>query len=268
MKWVRFEKGGRAQYGLLNGNTITATSLELRDVLAGKKADKTGEYAVKDVRLLSPIARPGKIACIGQNYWDHCREQGKEPPSKPIIFSKFASCIIATGDYISWSPEVTQMVDFEAELAVIIGKTASRVKEADALNYVFGYTTANDVTARDLQKGDGQWVRGKSLDTFLPLGPVMVTADEIPNPQNLKIRTELNGQVMQNSNTSEMIFNVAHLIHYCSQAFTLEPGDILMTGTPDGVGMYRNPQVFMQKGDRIMVEIEGIGRLENICTTF
>jgi 5-carboxymethyl-2-hydroxymuconate isomerase len=160
---------------------------------------------------------------------------------------------------------LTQQVDFEAELAVVIGKTARHVSEADALDAVFGYTAANDVSARDLQFGDGQWVRAKSLDTFCPLGPVLVTADEIPDPQDLAIRCELNGQVVQESTTHEMIFGVAALVSFCSQAFTLEPGDVILTGTPHGTGAFRDPKLFMQNGDTVAVEIERIGRLVNPC---
>jgi 2-keto-4-pentenoate hydratase/2-oxohepta-3-ene-1,7-dioic acid hydratase in catechol pathway len=196
---------------------------------------------------------------------DHCRETNTPPPERPLLFTKFTTAMTGPRDDIVWSTELTSEVDFEAELAVIIGKSCRRVTEGDALDYVAGYTAANDVSARDVQLGDGQWVRGKSLDTFCPLGPAFVTSDEIPDPQNLAIRSILNGEIMQDSNTNLMIFSVASVIAFCSQAFTLEPGDIILTGTPHGVGLGRDPKVYMNDGDMIVVEIEGIGRIENRC---
>ncbi len=265
MKWVRVEYAGAPAFGVLEGDTVVVTSLAWADVLAGRQPDSVARLPLAGARRFAPLGRPGKIVAIGQNYWDHCREQNVPPPERPIIFTKFTTAINHPDGVISWSPALTQQVDFEAELAVVIGTAARQVSEADALNHVFGYTAANDVTARDLQFGDRQWVRGKSLDTFCPLGPVLVTADEVPDPQRLALRSELNGQVMQDSHTGEMIFGVAHLIAFCSQAFTLEPGDVILTGTPHGVGVFRDPPVFMQHGDTITVEVEGIGRLTNTC---
>jgi 2-keto-4-pentenoate hydratase/2-oxohepta-3-ene-1,7-dioic acid hydratase in catechol pathway len=265
MKWVRFNRNGTPSFGVLNNDTIVSTSLAWTDILAGRKPDSGPEFNLNRVRLLAPVERPGKLIAIGKNYWDHCRETNSPPPDWPIIFTKFPTAIIGPGAAITWSAALTREVDFEAELGVVIGRTARRVAEADALDYVFGYTAANDVSARDLQFGDGQWVRGKSLDTFCPLGPALVTAGDIPDPQQLAIRCELNGATMQDSNTSEMIFNVAHLVSFCSQAFTLEPGDVIVTGTPHGVGAFRDPKVFMKHGDQIVVEIGGIGRLANPC---
>jgi 2-keto-4-pentenoate hydratase/2-oxohepta-3-ene-1,7-dioic acid hydratase in catechol pathway len=265
MKWVRFNYQGQSRYGLLNSTTIQLTGHTWSDVLAGKPANLAGEIAPDQVTLLNPIGRPGKIVCVGLNYLDHCRETNTPPPESPVLFTKFTTSINdPTGDII-WPKTLTREVDFEAELAVIIGRHCRHADEEEALGFVAGYTAANDVSARDLQMGDGQWIRGKSLDTFCPLGPVMVTADEIGNPQQLAIRSTLNGQVMQNSHTGEMIFSVARLIAFCSQAFTLEPGDVLLTGTPHGVGFVREPQIYMQDGDVIVVEVEGIGRLENRC---
>jgi 2-keto-4-pentenoate hydratase/2-oxohepta-3-ene-1,7-dioic acid hydratase in catechol pathway len=218
-----------------------------------------------NLRFLAPIAQPGKIIAIGQNYMDHCREQHITPPDKPLIFAKLPSSITATGSIIQWDPELATKVDYEAELAVIIGKETRLVSPESAMNYVFGYTTANDVTARDLQKGDGQWTRAKGMDTFCPLGPWLVTADEIADPQNLAIRSTVNGEVRQDSSTREMVFDVKTLISYISRAFTLYPGDILLTGTPSGVGNFRNPPALLHDGDTVVVEIEGIGRLENLC---
>ena len=268
MKWVKFNYQNQPTFGVLsNDTTIQITTNTWADVLAGFPAQVTAEISVQDVDLLAPVDRPGKIVCIGLNYLDHCRETNTPPPERPLIFTKFTTTLANPNSNITWSPKLTQKVDFEAELAVIFGKTCRNVSETDALDYVAGYTTANDVTARDLQRGDGQWIRGKSLDTFCPLGPNLVTADEIVDPQNLAIRSTLNGQVMQESYTSEMIFSVAKLIAFGSQAFTWEPGDVLLTGTPHGVGIGRDPQVFMQNGDEIVIEIDGIGRLVNTCRT-
>ncbi len=216
-----------------------------------------------EVELLAPVRRPGKIIAIGLNYLDHCLEQGLTPPERPTIFTKFTTSVNDPGGQIRWDPALTQKVDYEAELAVVIGKRARRVQASDAYDYVLGYTCLNDVTARDLQKGDGQWVRGKSLDTFCPVGPMIVTTDELPDPHNLSIRTWVNGELRQNSNTKHLIHDVPNLVAFCSAAFTLEPGDIITTGTPGGVGFHRNPPTFLASGDHVVVEIERIGRLEN-----
>jgi 5-carboxymethyl-2-hydroxymuconate isomerase len=265
MKWVRFEDQDTPRFGVLNQDTITATALTWTEILAGRTPDAGSKIKLDQVRLLAPVERPAKVVAIGLNYWDHCRETNTPPPSRPIVFTKFSTAIIGPGTPITWSGALTREVDYEAELAVVIGKTARRVPEDRALDYVFGYTAANDVSARDLQFSDGQWVRAKSLDTFCPLGPVLVTADEIGDPQALAIRCELNGQRVQDSSTHEMIFGVAALISFCSHAFTLEPGDVILTGTPHGTGAFRDPKLFMQHGDTVVVEIAGIGRLQNPC---
>ena len=218
-----------------------------------------------EVTLLAPVPVPSKVVAVGQNYMDHVREQGAEPPDRPILFTKFPTSVIGPGATIRWDPTLTQQVDYEVELAVVIGQVARRVSEEDALDYVAGYTVCNDVSARDLQFADGQWVRAKSLDTFCPLGPWLVTRDEIPDPQALAVRTMLNGQVVQDSTTAEMIFGVRELIAFCSRAFTLLPGDVIVTGTPPGVGVFRNPPLFLKDGDTITVEVEGIGALSNRC---
>jgi len=216
-----------------------------------------------DVRLMAPIRHPGKIIAIGLNYMDHCLEQNLTPPERPTIFAKFPTAINHPGGEIRWHPALTQAVDYEAELAVVIGKKAYGVVYENAYDYVLGYTCLNDVTARDLQRDDKQWVRGKSLDTFCPMGPMIVTTDEIPDPQQLAIRCWVNGELRQDSHTSQLIYNVPALIAICSAAFTLEPGDVITTGTPGGVGVFRKPPIFLQPGDRIEVEIEHIGRLQN-----
>ena len=267
MKWVRFEHDGSPRFGILNNGSITVTSLSWTEVLEGTAVDSLGVIEASEATLLAPLDRPGKIVAIGLNYMDHCRESNSEPPEKPIVFCKFPTSVIGPGDEIRWSEDLTRQVDYEVELAVVIGRTARRVSEREALDYVFGYTAGNDVSARDLQLSDGQWVRAKSIDTFCPLGPAIVTADAVASPQNLYLRTHLNGQTMQDSNTSEMIFSVVHLISFCSHAFKLEAGDVILTGTPHGIGAGRNPQVFMKDGDHIVVEIEGIGSLENTCRT-
>ncbi len=225
----------------------------------------TDRIPLAEVTLLAPVPVPPKVIAVGQNYMDHVREQGAEPPKWPILFTKFPTSVIGPGATIRWDPALTQQVDYEVELAVVIGGTARRVSKEDALDCVAGYTVCNDVSARDLQFGDGQWVRGKSLDTFCPLGPWLVTRDEIPNPQALAVRTTLNGQVMQESTTAEMIFGVRELIAFASRAFTLLPGDVIVTGTPPGVGVFRDPPVFLNDGDTVTVEVEGIGALSNPC---
>jgi 2-keto-4-pentenoate hydratase/2-oxohepta-3-ene-1,7-dioic acid hydratase in catechol pathway len=218
-----------------------------------------------DATLLAPVPRPGKVVAIGRNYREHADEEGVDPPSAPLVFSKWPSSIVGHGADITWDPELTQQVDYEAELAVVIGRPARNVSESDALDHVLGYTCLNDVSARDVQFGDGQWVRGKSLDTFCPMGPVLVTADELPDPQDLAISCRVGEEVLQDSRTSRMYFSVAEIISYLSRSFTLEPGDVIATGTPGGVGVFRDPPRFLGEGDRVTVEIERIGRLDNTC---
>ncbi|MFH1068015.1 MAG: fumarylacetoacetate hydrolase family protein [Candidatus Glassbacteria bacterium] len=218
--------------------------------------------SVKDFRLLCPLVRPEKIMCIGRNYADHAKELGHDLPERPVLFAKYRNALAGPGESIPL-PGVSRQVDYEAELAVVIGKVCKDVSEKEALDYVFGYTCANDLTMRDAQKEDGQWTRAKSPDKFCPLGPWIVTRDEIADPQDLVIRLELNGATMQESNTRQMVFGVAGLVSYLSATMTLRPGDLLLTGTPPGVGAGRDPQVFLKPGDRLCVEISGIGALEN-----
>ena len=210
------------------------------------------------------IDLPQKIVCVGLNYRDHAEEQGVDLPERPLLFAKWPNTLIADGDPIR-IPAVTQEVDYEAELGVVIGKRASRVGVDDALDVVRGYVVANDVSARDLQFSDGQWVRGKTLDTFLPVSE-LVPASEVPDPQALPIRAILNGQVMQDSNTSNQIFGVREVISFVSQAITLEPGDLIITGTPAGVGAFRDPKVWLKPGDEITIEIDGLGSITNPVT--
>jgi 2-keto-4-pentenoate hydratase/2-oxohepta-3-ene-1,7-dioic acid hydratase in catechol pathway len=207
------------------------------------------------------IERPQKIVCIGLNYRDHAEEQGVDLPQRPLLFAKWPNTLIGDGEPIR-IPEISKQVDYEAELGVVIGTRASRVSADDALDFVRGYVVANDVSGRDLQFSDGQWVRGKSLDTFLPVGDLL-PASEVPDPQSLPIRAILNGQTLQDSNTSNMVFGVADIVSFVSEAITLEPGDLIITGTPAGVGAFRDPQVWMQPGDRITIEIDGVGSITN-----
>jgi 2-keto-4-pentenoate hydratase/2-oxohepta-3-ene-1,7-dioic acid hydratase in catechol pathway len=220
---------------------------------------------LEGVELLAPVPRPGKVVAIGRNYREHAEEEGVEPPTAPLVFAKWPSSVIGHGAEIRWDPSLSDQIDYEAELAVVMGRRARCVSEATALDYVLGYTCLNDVSARDLQFGDGQWVRGKSLDTFCPMGPALVTADELGDPQRLEIRCTVGDEVLQDANTSSMFFGVAEIISYCSRAFTLEPGDVIATGTPPGVGAFRTPPRFLRDGDVVGVEIQGIGRLENVC---
>jgi 2-keto-4-pentenoate hydratase/2-oxohepta-3-ene-1,7-dioic acid hydratase in catechol pathway len=215
-----------------------------------------------DHELAAPL-RPPKVVAIGLNYLDHVRETGMDPPPAPLVFSKWPSSVIGPDEPIVIDPAVTKRVDWEVELAVVIGRRLRRVPVDEALDAVFGYTVANDVSARDVQFGDGQWVRGKSLDTFCPLGPVVVTADEIEDPQSLGLRTRVNGELVQDSSTSEMVFGVAELVSYCSHSFTLEPGDVILTGTPWGCGEFMDPPRSLAPGDVVEVEVDGIGTLRN-----
>lgn len=218
-------------------------------------------YSLGQIEFL-PATYPSKILAIGRNYHDHAIEGGAAPPEAPLLFNKLPNALNAHDAPIVL-PGISEKVDYEAELAVVIGRRAKRISQADALAHVFGYTLINDVTARDLQYGDGQWTRGKGLDTFAPLGPFITTRDEIADVQALRIEGRLNGEVMQTSNTSKMIFKVAYLVSYLSQAMTLEPGDVIATGTPEGVGVFRKPPVLLKAGDVFEVEIEGLGTLRN-----
>ena len=213
------------------------------------------------VTFLPPVY-PSKIVAIGRNYVDHAIEGGDAPPAVPLIFTKLPNSLSSHNAPIVL-PVISSQVDYEAELAVVIGQRASRVSEADALNHVFGYTLINDVSARDLQFGDGQWVRGKGLDGFAPLGPFITTRDEIADVHDLNIEGRLNGEVMQSSNTGKMIFKIPYLISYISQAITLEPGDVIATGTPEGVGIFRNPPIVLKPGDVFEVTVESLGTLRN-----
>ena len=228
-----------------------------------KDASKLSKLATPEKKTrFGPLFRPRNVLCIGLNYKDHAAEGGVLLPEKPVVFAKLTGCITGPGAPIVLPPD-TKEVDYEAELAVVIGRRCRGVSPSDALDYVAGYTCLNDVSARDFQRGDGQWVRAKSQDTFGPMGPYLVTGEDIPDPQTLPIRCLVNGTILQDSNTDKMIFGVRELIAFISRGITLEPGDVISTGTPHGVGFARKPPIFLKDGDEVVVEIEGIGKLTN-----
>src|SRR4051794_11975835 len=264
MRWVRFDAGAGPRIGRLAGDAVLPVAAgRLQDVIAGRGTDPAGSsLPVADVRVLAPVT-PGKVLAIGQNYLDHIREQGIEAPGMPLLFAKFPTSVIGPGEEIRWPAGLTEQVDYEAELAVVIGRRATRVRVEEAIEHVFGYTGANDVSARDLQFGDGQWTRGKGLDRFLPLGPVVVEPAEVPDSQDVAIRCRVNGELVQDASTRKMVFSVAEIIAFVSEAITLEPGDVLLTGTPSGVGYFREPQLFLSPGDVVEVEIGDFGVLSN-----
>jgi 2,4-didehydro-3-deoxy-L-rhamnonate hydrolase len=269
LKLVSYSTGGGAPHiGYMENNKIhpLGGSSMLEYMEHGRSADRQpgGEtVSLSEARLRAPIDRPGKIICIGLNYEDHANETGADRPEKPIVFAKYPNTIIGPGEAIR-IPPITEQADYEAELAVVIGRPAKNVAESEALDYVFGYMNCNDVSSRDLQFSEGgQWTRSKSLDTFAPIGPYLVARDEVPDPQNLSIRCILNGDVLQDGTTSDMIFSVAELISFLSRGMTLMPSDIIATGTPAGVGFVRDPKVFLKAGDEVTIEIEGLGSLTN-----
>lgn len=216
--------------------------------------------------VLPALPHPANIIAIGRNYVDHTSEEDVAPPSRPEMFLKHTSAVNADDASISWDPRYTDNVDWEAELAVVIGRDARDVDAADALDHVFGYAAFNDLTARDLQFGDAQWARGKSLEGFAPVGPWIVTRDEIEDPQRLRLTCRVNDVVVQDATTADMIFSVAEIISFCSRAFTLKAGDVIATGTPGGVGAFREPPIWLRDGDVISIELENVGTLTNRCS--
>ncbi|MPZ69410.1 MAG: fumarylacetoacetate hydrolase [Actinobacteria bacterium] len=259
MKLISYRGG----FGRVEGDEVIPMGTDILDYLRSGASEDGAPLRSTSVVRLPPVPAPGKIVCIGLNYRDHVKETGQEAPVQPVLFPKFGNSVVGPGEPVV-IPDATEQVDYEAELGVVIGKRASRVSPTEALGYVAGYTCINDVSARDLQfSNGGQWLRGKAVDTFLPSGPWMVTADQISDPQSLSIRCLLNGSVMQDSNTSEMVFGVAELISFISQTLTLEPGDLIASGTPAGVGFVRDPAVFLKPGDEVAIEISGIGTLTN-----
>jgi 2-keto-4-pentenoate hydratase/2-oxohepta-3-ene-1,7-dioic acid hydratase in catechol pathway len=279
LRIIRYEIGSGAHLGLEKDAHLFPIAPDpagaLLPELLGKGkqalADAVGEALSREsqpaasARLLAPLLRPPKVIAIGLNYEGHRLETKADPPTEPTVFSKFATAIIGPHDDVCLPRVAPRRVDYEAELAVVLGATGRDVEEGEALSWVAGYTVANDVSARDWQtrKPNGQWLLGKSFDTFLPLGPAVVTADEIPDPGHLQVTCAVSGEILQAANTSELIFGVPALIAYLSQVFTLEAGDVILTGTPAGVGMARNPPRWLAPGDVIETTVEGIGTLRN-----
>ena len=245
-----------------DGAHALAGETDLGELIRSGRTPRPEPDPLPAAPLAAPF-RPGKIVAIGLNYADHIREAGAERPQRPLVFAKFPSAVIGPGEAIVLDPGLAERVDWEVELAVVIGATMRHVRAADALAGVYGYTVANDVSARDVQFSDGQWVRAKSFDTFCPLGPAVVTADEVVDPQALRLRTRVNGETVQDSTTAEMVFGVAELLAFCSAGFTLEPGDVLLTGTPWGCGEFMQPRRSLAPGDVVECEIDGIGQLRN-----
>jgi len=278
MRLVTFEIEGRAHPGAVtDGSVVDLTSAGFSTLLdliehfpvGASQIEKliadpprTARYPLAQVKLLAPIARPRKLICVGLNYLDHARETGAEVPKTPTIFNKFATAVIGPGENIVL-PKVSKAPDYEAEMAFVIGPGGRHISAGDWEKHVFGYTIVNDVSARDYQKATSQWLMGKTFDTFAPTGPWIVTADEIKDPHALKIQLEINGERLQDSNTRELIFKIPELLAFLSSVFTLEPGDIVSTGTPAGVGFTRKPPRFLRAGEEVVVKVEGIGELRN-----
>jgi 2-keto-4-pentenoate hydratase/2-oxohepta-3-ene-1,7-dioic acid hydratase in catechol pathway len=247
-------------FGVSDVGDFLSRGLGIGDIEDLRVASKPIDPA--EVVVHAPITRPGKIICVGLNYHDHCREQSIDPPPYPMLFSKFANAVADPGASIL-RPVATEMLDLECELAVVIGRRASRIGREEAMTAIFGYTILNDITMRDLQREDRQWLRAKGSDGFAPMGPVVLTADEIADPQALRLRSSVNGETWQDSTTAEMVFDVATVVAFASRTITLEPGDVIATGTPAGVGHYQDPPRYLAGGDRLRCEIDGIGVLDN-----
>jgi 2-keto-4-pentenoate hydratase/2-oxohepta-3-ene-1,7-dioic acid hydratase in catechol pathway len=269
MKLVTYHKlDGRMAVGELLEDGLYSLGIDLSMLeLADEDELPNREESFKVMKhqgIAAPII-PRKIFCVGRNYAEHAAELKNELPKSPLIFSKYSSSVIGSGANIVWRKSITQQVDWEGELVVVIGKGGKNIAEKDAYEHVFGYTIANDVSARDIQDSESQWVRAKAQDTFCPLGEAIITRDEIADPHKLRIKTEVNGEVVQDASTADMIFKVPYLISYLSQTFTLEPGDLILTGTPSGVGKGMKPPRFLKDGDEVTVTIEGLGKLSNKC---
>jgi 2-keto-4-pentenoate hydratase/2-oxohepta-3-ene-1,7-dioic acid hydratase in catechol pathway len=279
MRFVTFESGGNSRPGLVTaGNLVIdllgagfSSILEL--IEAGPAgltkvqalaaiAGSENTHPLTSVKLRAPIPHPRKLICVGLNYRDHALETNSPIPDVPTIFNKFATAVIGPGDDIVL-PRVSKSPDYEAEFAFVIGLGGRHIAAEDWRKHMFGYTLINDVSARDYQRATTQWLMGKTFDTFAPMGPWIVTADEIADPHSLDIQLEIDGEILQNSNTRELIFKIPELIAFLSSVFTLEPGDIVSTGTPAGVGVARNPQRFLRPGEEVTVRIPGIGELVN-----
>ena len=274
MKIARISRDGREEYGIIKNldwypyaelvrNDMGIENFLMDQVVLDELSDKEPACSINDdnITWLSPIARPGKIICVGRNYLKHAEESGNVAEVKPLLFSKYSSSLMGHLNSVPY-PDHTENFDYEVELAVVIGKKASKLTESDdPLDYIFGYTIANDLTARDVQKSEKQWTRGKAFDNSLPLGPYILTKDQIEDPFNQEIWLTVNGEKRQLSSTSKMIFSIPYLIRYISQDITLEPGDILLTGTPEGVGFYMDPKSTLQKGDIVACGVTKVAEL-------
>jgi len=271
MKVARFRYNERISYGIIvEDKIVPAEKLGAPEtveefIASGVKVEPRMEDGIplSKVELLAPLSNPPKIICLGLNYFDHAEEQRMEPPKDPIIFLKPRTSIAGPFEDIPVPFDYTNQVDYEVELAVVIGRRGKRIPEEEAMSYVFGYMVFNDLSARDLQFGDKQWTRGKSLDKFAPMGPWITTRDEIKDPYSLRMRTLVNGEVMQDSSTAKMAIRIPRIISVLSKGMTLEPGDVIATGTPAGVGVFRKPQRFLRPGDVVEVMIENLGYLRN-----
>jgi 2-keto-4-pentenoate hydratase/2-oxohepta-3-ene-1,7-dioic acid hydratase in catechol pathway len=263
MRLVTFSIAGKSEAGVLAGDKVTGYGTDMLSVIASGDLLPTGSvYDLKDVKLLAPVPRPPKLICIGLNYLDHAKETGQQVPDVPTVFNKFTNVVIGPGESIVL-PNASKAPDYEAEMAIVIGPGGRNIPAGKAMDHVFGYTIVNDVSARDIQSATSQWLLGKTCDTFAPMGPWIVTADEIADPHALDIWLEIDGQRLQNSNTRELIFKIPRLIEYISSVVTLEPGDVIATGTPGGIGFKRNPQRLLKPGDEVVIHVEGIGELQN-----
>jgi 2-keto-4-pentenoate hydratase/2-oxohepta-3-ene-1,7-dioic acid hydratase in catechol pathway len=265
MRLATFRRaGGSPEAGVIDNGKITGLGSDMLSVIAsGKPPAATGpSYDLRDVTLLAPIPRPPKLICVGLNYRDHAAETKMEIPKVPTIFNKFPNVVIGPGEPIIL-PKVSERPDYEAEFAFVIGRGGRHIPAARAMQHVFGYTIVNDVSARDYQMATTQWLMGKTFDTFAPMGPWIVTADEIADPHSLDIWLEIGGERLQNSNTRELIFKIPELIEFISTVVTLESGDVVITGTPAGVGFARKPPRYLKPGDQVSIHVEGIGTLVN-----
>lgn len=285
MRFVQFERGGVRRVGveirdggdivdLCAGDSSIPSDMRSfieggqKTLLAAKSViDRGGSTIPRDsVKIVAPIYNPDKVLCVGMNYKDHCEEQNAPVPIEPVIFNKFPSSIIGPTEDLKY-PEETQKLDWEVELTIVIGKDAKQVQESDAMNYVFGYTVAHDVSARDWQldpgKNGGQWLIGKAMDGFCPLGPAIVMKEDINDPHNLGLRCRVNGVTKQDSNTNQLVHKTAAMVAFISRFVTLRPGDLILTGTPPGVGVFRKPPEYLKRGDVVECEIDGIGKVVN-----
>jgi 2-keto-4-pentenoate hydratase/2-oxohepta-3-ene-1,7-dioic acid hydratase in catechol pathway len=267
MKLVTFSKSGKApEAGIVSGDRVSGLGTDMLSLIASGKRPVAGgvTYNLADVKLLAPIPRPPKLICIGLNYRDHAAEAGMEIPKVPTIFNKFTNVVIGPGDPIVL-PTASQRPDYEAEFAFVIGAGGRHISAARAMDHVYGYTIVNDVSARDFQLATSQWLMGKTFDTFAPMGPWIVTADEIADPHALDISLDIGADRLQQSNTRELIFKIPEIIEHLSTVVTLEPGDVVSTGTPAGVGFARKPPRYLAPGDEVVIRVQGIGELRNPC---